>query len=79
MHVLFSESLIYFLSFICFSHFYLDYFRVLIEVKYIESLYLVLEEKRRDIVFDFQWCVMHGARFQISSMYTFVLIFDLEN
>ena len=36
-----------------FLHFFLDYFRVLILLKYIESIYLVLEEKWRDIGFGF--------------------------
>ena len=39
---------------------YLEYFRVLILLKYIESMYLVLEEKRKDIVFGSMWCVMRA-------------------
>ena len=58
-----------------FSHYLLTiylliyYFRVLILLMYIESRYLVLEEKRRDIVSGFLWCVVPCAIFRISSRY----------
>ena len=42
-----------------FFHFFnLNYFQVLILLKYIEGMYLIHEEKRRDIVFGILWCVM---------------------
>ena len=44
-----------------FLHFYLDCFRIQILLKYIESLYLVLEEKRREFDFGLLWCVMRNA------------------
>ena len=48
---------------------------------YIESIYLVLEGKQRDIVFGFPWCIMCGGWFRISNRYFVVVvfsIFDLE-
>ena len=41
-----------------FHIFNLNYFQVLILLKYIEGMYLIHEEKRRDIVFGILWCVM---------------------
>ena len=55
--------------------------RVRATLEYIESntIYLVLEEKRRDIVFGFPWCVVFNACFRISSRYIiFIYIFDFE-
>ena len=52
-----------FFFFFFFSHFYLDYFRVLMVFKYIESMYLVLEEKTERHVFRIfvvhkAWCIV---------------------
>ena len=58
-----------------FRIFNLDYFWVLILLKYIDSMYLVLEEKRSDIVLGFLWYVVAGAMCKISSRSLF--IFDI--
>ena len=55
-HVIFFRILKLFMVTFFFFFFNFDYFRVLILFKCIESVYLVIEEKRRDIVFAF-----HGA------------------
>ena len=48
-------------------------------LKYIESISLVLKEKRGDTVFDFPWCVMllRGVWFWTSSRHLFFLFFLL--
>ena len=60
-----------------------DYFRVQILLKYIESMYLVLEEKHRDIVFGIPWCLVPCAwlGFLVGILFfffVFFFIFDLE-
>ena len=43
-------------------------------------MYLVLEEKRRDIVFGFMWCVVRKTWFKISCRYlVFFLYLTLKN
>ena len=44
-----------------FRIFNLDYFQVIILLKYIEGMYLDIEEKRKDIVFVFSWRVVRNA------------------
>ena len=77
-HMFYFRILKYFCH--LFGIFNLYLFRVLILPKYIESIYLFfLEEKRRDTVYDFPWCVMRVTWYGISRRYlVFMLIFDLE-
>ena len=66
------------ITFVFFCIFNLDYFRVLIVLKYRKSMYLVFEGKRRDIVLGFPWCVMCGGWFWIY-IYIYIYIMTLKN